>query len=1585
MMNNILLHILWVTIMTLVAILAGSWVDSRPIPEDRLSLIPPDYDTIPSEFFTDTISGKILFIHDEEITEEGDNLSTSRNAQAVLGICTQPVPLGDWTKEGVPSYGNWNLSGDQLSVIQTVNSGPTFFVSDDNFCNTTIRGSFRVETRSDDDFAGFVLGYTSSSDYLLVDWKQRDQTAFGAFGPEGFRLSRIQGGQPNITELWGKTGPYITVLDEFLGPTEGWADLTTYNFTFEYSANRLQVFITGGIFSNTKVIDITPDPILDPMGFPCGKFGFYNLSQARVRYSGFAEEFSVGINFTNVTCNGFDDGTVTAEPNMNFPGPYTYIWEDLTNGDILPSSQSISGLEPGTYAVMVVTPLPDNCMAFDTITIIEPDPLTTMINSTDDLCGNNQGSISFSGTAGGTPPYEYSIDGLSYQTGASFTGLGAGPYLAIARDLNGCADTTMIMLIGDILNPMITCPSDISVNNDPGACSAFISIDQPIVSDDCGILSLINDYTGTNNASSSYGVGDTTVMWTVTDVNGNTASCSFMVTVTDVESPMINCPPDPGAICPTDLDGLVDTITDFVLIGGLISDNCRIDTASFLSSEIVVSFACPRTLIRTFTISDDAGNASSCTQMISVTDNESPVFSAPPDTSIACDSFNTSQTIYETSFPSNPLADGWIFSDGTCLSNSVRYQGGQNRIVIDNDGPPNNSCIASIDRTFDLTGFYAFRMSVTAYQSANASYEGIGTGGINRRDSLIVEYSTDGGINFIRFFADPEVWNASSDVEMTSGSDGNPVPTTYNSPILTLPTASENDLVIRILGRQGDGGAERYFIDSFSITGVQDLGDVLNESDNCITREAVFEDIINPLPGCPDVVPIQRIWTLSDDCGNIFRDTQLITLLDTVAPMIISPARDSFAPCVGMPNPDSTFLYWINTNGGAVATDNCGPITWTTNVTEIPACMDQAVDFEVYFIAIDACGNRDSTMATFSVFDDEPPTILQQADTVVVQCDGMGNQQQLQDWIDTIGGASAIDNCGEVAWFNDFTGYTFDCGGTDTIRVQFIAFDACANKDTTLGMFIIQDTTKPVFLSAPLDITVDCDPEDNLIQLSNWLDTLGGAVATDTCSGVSITPRLEAQISGCIGNDTSIYFFVAEDACGNKDSLLARFIVQDTTPPSFVLPPPITIQCDEDRSPANTGMVTSITDSCDSSPAITFFDDTVNIICADQLLLERFWIAADACGNQDTMSQFIAIQDTTKPTFIPPVDTTINCEESADTMFTGSLRNISDNCSGMPVVTFSDDTISGMPMFCGDTILRTFRIEDNCGNFDTYVQTIAIQDTTPPTFTVPNDTIIGCNMVGVFDVPPITGDVTDESDNCSTGSQATYSDNIMNNDTCRGEQIIMRIWTLLDDCGNMSQDTQMIRRIDTVPPTFTVPEDVVISCDQDPMDLMITGDVFDEMDNCDLLVGEATFTDISNTLDICTGEGTIVREWSLVDSCNNITVQTQTITVNCAVMVDAGPDIVSCSNGLVTLNESMITSPVPTIGTWSTSGDGTFEPGIMFPTALSYRPGLLDIENGSVVLTLIAELQPGCGSVYSDSFTVTIQKVNCGTFPWRGN
>ena len=110
-------------------------------------------------------------------------------------------------------------------------------------------------------------------------------------------------------------------------------------------------------------------------------------------------------------------------------------------------------------------------------------------------------------------------------------------------------------------------------------------------------------------------------------------------------------------------------------------------------------------------------------------------------------------------------------------------------------------------------------------------------------------------------------------------------------------------------------------------------------------------------------------------------------------------------------------------------------------------------------------------------------------------------------------------------------------------------------------------------------------------------------------------------------------------------------------------------------------------------------------------------------------------------------------------------------------------------------ITRTWRATDVAGNFSECIQTITVHDVTAPDFTVPA-TITICRTAGcVYDISTsITGDVTNESDNCvpSMLLDATYTDDNSGLIDCDNFGYIIRTWTLTDIAGNTTSKIQTI-------------------------------------------------------------------------------------------------------------------------------------------------------------------------------------------------
>ncbi|MCB9347167.1 MAG: HYR domain-containing protein [Lewinellaceae bacterium] len=104
------------------------------------------------------------------------------------------------------------------------------------------------------------------------------------------------------------------------------------------------------------------------------------------------------------------------------------------------------------------------------------------------------------------------------------------------------ASCSFTVTVTDAQNPTITCPADITRNNDAGQCSAVVSYNAPTGADNCPGATTAQ--TAGLGSGAAFPVGMTTETYTVADAAGLSASCSFTVTVTDAQNPTISCPAD---------------------------------------------------------------------------------------------------------------------------------------------------------------------------------------------------------------------------------------------------------------------------------------------------------------------------------------------------------------------------------------------------------------------------------------------------------------------------------------------------------------------------------------------------------------------------------------------------------------------------------------------------------------------------------------------------------------------------------------------------------------------------------------------------------------------------------------------------------------------------------------------------------------------------------------------------------------------------------------------------------------------------------------------------------------------------------
>jgi hypothetical protein len=157
----------------------------------------------------------------------------------------------------------------------------------------------------------------------------------------------------------------------------------------------------------------------------------------------------------------------------------------------------------------------------------------------------------------------------------------------------------------------VTCPDNIQRDNTAGQCGKQVEFPRAAISGACGKV------TYSKEPGTFFQVGTTTVNVTTDDtsvLSGGSKSCSFTVTVKDVELPTITCRAD--IIVPAD-PGQNSTIVFYD--PPTITDNCGGATTSYNIAS-GSTFGVGTTPV-TGTVTDKSGNVRSCTFNVTVTPN----------------------------------------------------------------------------------------------------------------------------------------------------------------------------------------------------------------------------------------------------------------------------------------------------------------------------------------------------------------------------------------------------------------------------------------------------------------------------------------------------------------------------------------------------------------------------------------------------------------------------------------------------------------------------------------------------------------------------------------------------------------------------------------------------------------------------------------------------------------------------------------------------------------------------------------------------------------------------------------------------
>ncbi len=219
--------------------------------------------------------------------------------------------------------------------------------------------------------------------------------------------------------------------------------------------------------------------------------------------------------------------------------------------------------------------------------------------------------------------------------------------------------------------------------------------------------------------------------------------------------------------------------------------------------------------------------------------------------------------------------------------------------------------------------------------------------------------------------------------------------------------------------------------------------------------------------------------------------------------------------------------------------DNCdvnqGLVNHTTDL--IFDCTDLGTQ-NVTFYGFDINGNSTSCTVAFTITDPLsacclPPEITCPAD-VTVEC-GLSTDPS------NTGIATSVEGCGDVGIsFSDT--FVPGCGNTGTITRTWTATDEEGNTATCIQTITIIDTTPPVAPIAPGDMLVQCI-EDVPVPLA--------LTAVDNCDGhiTVFHPDIQVTPALCANDFTEVRTWTFTDGCGNTSSVSQTITVKDDTAP----------------------------------------------------------------------------------------------------------------------------------------------------------------------------------------------------------------------------------------------------------------------------------------------------------------------------------------------------------------------------------------------------------------------------------------------------
>lgn len=222
------------------------------------------------------------------------------------------------------------------------------------------------------------------------------------------------------------------------------------SYMYQYSPNNSKIIYLDYIPSDPLPSGFYGLRVTDSKGCAYEDPGMYHITSPSVAlaFNPVLSEYGK----YNVSCHGNNDGSVSVFASggneFGYAG-YTY----RLAGRQVQQENNFTGLEAGAYAITVTDGR--GCTLTKQVTLTEPESAITLKASSlkRPVCVyDSNGAVTLS-AAGGSLPYQFSVNEGGYTASNEFTGLPVNKYRFRVRDRNGCAeifDTSLVNIVSEM-------------------------------------------------------------------------------------------------------------------------------------------------------------------------------------------------------------------------------------------------------------------------------------------------------------------------------------------------------------------------------------------------------------------------------------------------------------------------------------------------------------------------------------------------------------------------------------------------------------------------------------------------------------------------------------------------------------------------------------------------------------------------------------------------------------------------------------------------------------------------------------------------------------------------------------------------------------------------------------------------------------------------------------------------------------------------------------------------------------------------------------------------------------------------------